>query len=73
MAAFLTGRINNLNAFDPEQGDIVEVIEIGPEHDGCYFRRNLVTEKFSRSWVENDFVSYRHAILLALFTTQLFD
>ena len=67
MAAFLTGPINNLDAFDPEQGDIVEVIEIGPEDNGCYFRRNLVTDTFSRSWIENDFVSCRHAILFLVY------
>jgi hypothetical protein len=63
MAAFLTERTNNLNAFDPDQGDIVEVIEIGPDHNGYYFHRNLVTEAFSRRWIENDFVSCQHAIL----------
>jgi hypothetical protein len=68
MAAFLTGRINSQNVFHPEQSDIVEVIEIGPEHNGCYFRRNLVTETFSRSWIENDFVSCQHVILFSCST-----
>ena len=66
MAAFLAERTNNLNAFDPNQGDIVEVIEIGPDHNGYYFHRNLVTEAFFRMWIENDFVSCHYAILSGL-------